>query len=213
MARHCKQHLATAYEVEASSPGIDVVWVESLLEFPNVERDALGELASMSCALVSSVQSAQVSARLSLLAASMMGVRTRRQRFSGPNATEEFAAAMRSRDDDFANFVVLLDDGSDGSSACQDVQETLDALRIGNPDTTGLVVAVSGRTDRWGDLKGIDGFVLAEEGGSAAVMVAASLCVALASMAAPFLWTCVDVEDLRREFGGPGRPSSVVEVS
>ncbi len=208
MGRHCKQHLATAHEVEAGSPGIDVVWVESLLEFPNIKEDALGELASISCALVSFVQTPKASAHLSLLAASMTGVRTRRQRCRGPDWAEEFALAIRSRDDDFASFVVLLDDGS---SASQDVQKVVDALRTGNPDTTGLIVGVSGRTDGWGDLKGIDGFVLAEEGGSAAV--ATSLCVALASIAAPFLWTCVDVEDLRRDLGGPGRPSSLVEVS
>lgn len=103
MARHCKQHLATALELEAGSADIDVVWVESLLEFPNVKQDALGELASMSCALVSFVQAPQASARLSLLAASMTGVRTRRQRFSGSDPAEEFAASMRSRDDNFAS--------------------------------------------------------------------------------------------------------------
>ena len=32
MARHCEQHLASAHELEAGSTGLDVVWVESLLD-------------------------------------------------------------------------------------------------------------------------------------------------------------------------------------
>jgi hypothetical protein len=213
MARHCIQRiLPDEHSSSSDSTSIDVVWVESRLEFPKAshEPDGPGELASMSCLLVSLVHDRRTSARLALLAASLNGVRVRRQRFEGDNPGRDLASAMRDRTDDFSSAVVLLDDGPVGPEKLQGAQAVLDALRCRSRDTTGLVAAVSTQPELWGDLRGVDGFVRADVGDAASV--AAKLFTALATMTAPILWTCLDPEDIRLALGSAERPSQLVDA-
>lgn len=213
MARHCIQRLLPD---ESSSPAdstsIDVVWVESCLEFLKGahEPHGPGELTSMSCLLVSLVHNERTTACLALLAASLNGVHVRQQRFDGDDAVRDLANAMRDRTDVFASAVVLLDDGSAGPYGLQRAQAVFDGLRARSRDTTGLVAAISTRPEAWGVLQGIDGFVRAYAGDAAAV--AAKLFTALATMTAPILWTCLDAEDIRSTLGSAARPSQIIDA-
>lgn len=213
MARHCTQRLGPAYpSLSTTSTSIDVVWVESCLEFPKTadEPDGLGELASMSCLLVSLVRERRTTARLALLAASLNGVHVRQQRFDSDHPVRDLAIAMRVRTDDFSSAVVLIEDGPAGLHGLQFAQAVFDALRARSRDTTGLVVTVSTQPEAWGELKGVDGFVRADAGNAASV--AAKLFTALASMIAPILWTCLDAEDIRLALGSAERPSQLVDA-
>lgn len=213
MARHCIQRLLPDESSSAAaSTSIEVVWVESCLEFPKAahEPDGPGELASMSCVLVSLAHDRRTTARLALLVVSLNGVRVRQQRFDGDNPVRDLASAMRDRTDDFSSAVVLLDDGPVDVQKIQCAQAVLDALRGRSRDTTGLVAAVSTRPEAWGDLQGVDGFVRSEAGDPASV--AAKLFTALATMTAPILWTCLDAEDIRLTLGSAARPSQLVDA-
>jgi hypothetical protein len=110
MARSCQQLLASAQAPSAdASDTLEVVWIESVLQFPTTVGDA-GDVARMCCSLVSLVNSEVALEAFARLATSLKGVRVRQQRFSGSRRIDAFGAALRNRPDDFADIVVALGD-------------------------------------------------------------------------------------------------------
>lgn len=209
MGRDCKQLLATGHDLLSGKACIDVVWVDSLLEFPAAQESSQAEpdVAAMSCLLVNMSPTDRSAERFALLAASMRGVRVRHQRFVGDDQVEGLAAELLARNDDFLSAVVLLDSEPEAADVAQ---RMIDALRPGSSDTTGLVVAVSTDTRAVADVNGFDGFVTAAEGSVA--QVASQLFMALASRTAPFVWSCLDDEDIQPSLGSATDPSRLVEA-
>ena len=161
----------------------------------------------MSCLLVNLACTRGAAEQLALLAASMRGVRVRCERFAGADPAKALAVAMGRCEDDFADAIVLL---GDEPRAMDSTQAMLDALHARGRGATGLVVGVTTFPGVWASLRGVDGFVCAEEG--RAPEVAAQLFIMLASLMAPELWACLDADDLRQSLGTAACPSKVVEA-
>jgi hypothetical protein len=206
MARHCLQLLTAVHPYsQGSLPGIDVFWLESLLEFRAGEGDTRGEQAAMSCILVNTDPSPLTFSKLTHVLSCLQGVRVVRQWFAGADASQKFSTALNERPGDFTNVVVLVEPGPLSATTRSTVLAVGDIDR----DRIGLRVAVS--ADANASLLGVDHCVSATVEG--APDVASRLFVALSTMAAPFLGSCLDVEDILPSLGSGTAPASLFSAA
>lgn len=203
MARHCTQLLEV--EASAAAPRLDAVLVDSRLQFPANATDP-GEVANISVAVVSLHDDPATDQCMAWLAASPRGVRLRRHLLSGCDCVAQFTELTRARNADFAGSVILLDGDT---HRADDAQAVVDAVQR-RDDAVGMLAVVSEQPEVWAGLQGITGFVRAEPGQAA--QVASSLGLAMATIAAPLLLTCLDIFDMEPALGPADQPSRVVDA-
>lgn len=207
MARHCLQLLEPVHLAEV--PGaLDVVWVDSHLQFPRSEPGGSEEEAKLSVVFLSLLCRPADAVPLMSLTQLLPTLRVSRQRICGDEPARGLFDELRDRDFEHLGVVLVLDDDrlDDGVA-----QACVDAVRSSDLDAQTLVVAVSAHPGRWCALRGVDGFVRSE---CRSINATGTLvCVALATLIAPELMSCLDAEDIRPALGSFNSPSVVIEAA
>lgn len=205
MGRLGRQLLATGAVVAPFEAGIEIVWIESLLEFSalDAEGQAVSDVMPISCVFLNFAPTALNTERLRRILGNVLGVRVR---YAYARNAAALLADLHKRSDAQACAVLLLDDHVDATTP--DVTEAVNEVLSAARNSLGLVVAVSTNSTKWLALTALDGFVKARPGEAATVAV--DVFTALASTAAPQLWSCLDDEDIAPTLGCASRPSQMV---